>query len=242
VQTRPSLAVTLLTAMLGWMPVGASQLPVTTLDDASPWVAAARIRLLDELQHARPDIRRFELTVIGHPSTPRSAEAGPSVAIHGEALSPRQCVWVSLARGGRPAGSIPVWFSVKAFRPVLVSQRSRAARSTVESDDFTVAERDVAMLGGVPLEVEIDMAQLRARRAIAAGHIVMKADLEPMPPVLRGQEVSVEVRYGSVAIATSAVALREGRVGESVIVQNPDSRLTYAAQVVGPGRAMVVEQ
>jgi flagella basal body P-ring formation protein FlgA len=231
----------LLTAMLGWMPVGASQLSDSAPGDASPWVAAARTRLLGELQHARPDIRRFELKVIGHPSVPRSAEAGPSVAIHGAALSPRQCVWVSLGRGGRAAGSIPVWFSVKAFRPVLVSQRSRAARSRVESDDFTVDERDVAMLDGVPLEMEADIAQLRSRRAIAAGHIIMKADLEPMPPVSRGQEVSVEVHYGSVAIETSAVALREGRVGESVMVRNPDSRLTYAAQVVGPGRAMVVD-
>jgi flagella basal body P-ring formation protein FlgA len=62
-----------------------------------------------------------------------------------------------------------------------------------------------------------------------------------MPQVLRGQEVTVEVKHGAVEIETSAVALREARLGEPVTLQNPTSHMTYAARVVGQGRAAVIE-
>jgi flagella basal body P-ring formation protein FlgA len=211
------------------------------VDDESPMVTAARTRLLSQLQHERPDIRRFELTVIGHPAVPVLAERAAAI-VPGGVLSSRKCVWIALGRAGRSAGSMPVWFSVKAFRPVLVAQTSHAARANVNPGDFIVDERDVAMLSGVPLDIDSDVTQMRARRVISAGRIVLKQDLEPLPPILRGQEVSVEIRYGAVDIETQAIALREARFGEPVTLQNPDSRMTYAARVVGQGRAMVVEQ
>jgi flagella basal body P-ring formation protein FlgA len=202
----------------------------------NPSVAVARAHLLDHLQHMRPDIERFELIPLGQPPS----LAHPVVAadaIHGNVLSARTCVWL----GGRSAGSVPVWFSVKAYRPVLVSQRSRAARDAVEAGDFAVEERDVAPLGADPLPVDMEVAQMRTRHVLSVGHIVLKQDLEPMPQILRGEEVTVEVRHGAVEIETSAVALREARFGEPVTLQNPTSHMTYAARVIGQGRAAVIE-
>ena len=217
----------------------------------SPPVGAARAYLLDHLRQVRPDIERFELTLIGHPPSFAPA-AVPAEAIHGSALSPRTCVWIKVGQRGNPqrgparespagAGSAPIWFSVKAYRPVLVSQRNRGARDSVDVSDFAVEERDVAPLSSVPLAVDADVTRMRARHVITAGRIVLKEDLEEMPPVLRGQEVTVEVRHGAVEIETSAVALREARLGEPVTLQNPTSHMTYAARVVGQGRAAVIE-
>ena len=217
----------------------------------SPTVTAARARLLDHLHRMRPDIQRFELTAIGHlrahptvgqDSTTARALAVSANAVHGDALSPRTCVWVAVGHGAKPAGSVPVWFGVKAFRSVLVSQRNRGARDVVDASDFTVEERDVAPLGGVPLEIDSNLTQMRARRVISSGHILLKGDVEPMPQILRGQEVTVEVKYRSVDIETSAVAMREGRLGESVTLQNPGSHMVYAARVVGQGRAVVIDR
>jgi flagella basal body P-ring formation protein FlgA len=207
--------------------------------DESPLVATARAKLLDQLQHARPDIRRFELTVLGHPTGRASTDQGSAVVSGTATLGARKCIWVRL---GPSAGSVPVWFAVQAFRPVLVSQTRRVVRSSLNPEDVSVDERDVAMLSGVPLDVDTDLHQMRVRRAISTGRILLKADVEPIPPILRGQEVAVEVRYGSVDIETHAVALREAQFGEAVMLQNPESHLTYAARVVGQGRAMVVDQ
>jgi len=207
-------------------------------DADSPPVAVARAHLLDHLRQVRPDVGRFELTLIGHPPSFARAVV-PDNAIHGNALSSRTCVWIE---GGRSAGSVvPVWFAVKAYRPVLVSQHGRGARDPVDAGDFAVEERDVAPLSGVPLAVNEDLSRLRARHVIGAGRVVLKDDVEDIPQVLRGQEVDVLVKHGAVEIETSAVALREARLGDAVMLQNPTSHLTYAGRVVGQGRAVVSE-
>jgi len=202
----------------------------------SPAVAVARAHLLDHLHRMRPDIDRFELTALGvAPSLAHPVVAAD--AIHGNVLSARTCVWL----GGRSTGSVPVWFSVKAYQPVLVSQRNHAARDAVDANDFAVEERDVAPLGGEPLPVDTEVGLMRARHVLSVGHIVLKQDLEPLPQILRGEEVTVEVRHGAVQIETSAVALREARFGEAVTLQNPTSHMTYAGRVVGQGRVVVIE-
>jgi|SRR5581483_2951069 len=206
-------------------------------DADSPPVAAARAHLLEHLRQVRPDVERFELTLIGHPPS-FARVVVPDNAIHGNALTARTCVWIE---GGRSVGSVPVWFAVKAYRAVLVSQRSRGVRDPVDGGDFAVEERDVAPLSGVPLAVNVDLSQLRTRHVIGAGRVVLKDDVEEIPQVLRGQEVTVEVKHGAVEIQTSAVALREARLGEPVMLQNPTSHLTYAGRVVGQGRAVVAE-
>jgi flagella basal body P-ring formation protein FlgA len=249
-------ALTLL--LLGGMAVAVAAAAESAADVGNPAIGAARAHLLDHLRQVRPDIGRFELTPIGH--TPAFIPVGATAeATHGSVLSPRTCVWIKVGRAGslateRPAttersarespagaGSVPVWFSVKAYRPVLVTQRNRGARDSVDAGDFTVEERDVAPLSGVPLAVDADVTRMRARHAIAAGRIVVKEDLEEMPQVLRGQEVTVEVRHGAVEIETSAVALREARLGEPVTLQNPSSHMNYAARVVGQARVAVIE-
>jgi flagella basal body P-ring formation protein FlgA len=201
----------------------------------SPLVVAARAHLQDHLHQIRPDVERFELTLVGHPPAISGSAVVSANAVHGNVLSPRSCVWI------QASGSVPVWFSVKAYRKVLVSQRNRGARDSVEAGDFTIEERDVAPLGSVPLALDTDVARMRARHVISAGRVVLKEDLEEIPQVLRGQEVTVEVKHGAVEIETSAVALREARLGEAVTLQNPTSHMTYAARVVGQGRVAVIQ-
>jgi flagella basal body P-ring formation protein FlgA len=208
-----------------------------------PLVSMARMRLQERLQQMRPDITRIELTALGRPPKSSMKGAKTFVAVGlppGTALSAHMCAWIEARVQGRSIGSVPVWFAVKAFRPVLVSQRSRAARDPVDAADFLVEERDVASLGQIPMNIATDVTHLRARRAISQGRILRREDVEELPQILRGQEVIVEVKYGSVAIETNAVALREARLGEAVSLQNPTSHLMYNARVVGDGRAAVL--
>jgi flagella basal body P-ring formation protein FlgA len=250
--------------LLGGTALAAAGAAESAADVDNPVVGAARVHLLEHLRQLRPDIERFELTLIGH--MPAFIPVGaPAEATHGSVLSPRTCVWIKTGRAGSPAterrpsgqrgnpqrgptrespagaGSVPVWFAVKAYRPVLVTQRNRGARDSVDAGDFAVEERDVAPLSGVPWAVDADVTRMRSRHAIATGRIVMKEDLEEMPQVLRGQEVTVEVRHGAVEIETSAIAVREARLGEPVTLQNPSSHMNYAARVVGQARAVVIE-
>jgi flagella basal body P-ring formation protein FlgA len=214
----------------------------------SPDVAAARAELLHRLHQARPDLDRIELAVIG-PAGLRTTEAASgsrvipaNAAVQSNTLARRMCVWVRRRRAGRSAGSVPVWFSVQAFRSVLVTQRRRNARESLVADDLAVEEQDVAAFSAIPLALDTDLARVRMRRSVSTGHVLLQGDLEEVPPILEGQEVVVEVTQGAVAIQTRAVALREARLGERVTLQNPTSHETYTAQVVGTGRAEVVDR
>lgn len=206
-------------------------------------VVAARASLIAQLHHIRPDISRIDATVMGHPASPMVAGARwvvPSHALCGHALAAHMCVWIERrSAGGRAIASVPVWFSVHAYRPVLVSATHHWARDGVGARDFTVEMRDVAGLGAIPVDVQASFTGMRARRALIAGRILMRSDIEPIPEVLRGDEVTVEVTDGPVAIQTQAVALREARLGQTIELRNPTSRKTYTAQVVGRGRAAV---
>lgn len=205
-------------------------------------VAAARASLIAQLRHLRPDISRIDATVIGHPASPLPAGkswALPLHAMRGHALAPHLCVWVEVRSADREVSSVPVWFAVKAYRPVLVSATHHWARDSVGAQDFTVETRDVAGLGAIPVDVKASLAGMRARRALAPGHILLRPDIEPVPEVLRGDKVAVQVTDGPVAIETDGIALREARLGQTIELRNPTSQKTYTAQVVGRGRAAV---
>jgi flagella basal body P-ring formation protein FlgA len=212
----------------------------------SPDIVAARAQLLHRLRQSRPDLDRIELAVIrpaaAHSAAVPASGVIPANAVQSNTLARRMCVWVQHRRAGRPAGSVPVWFSVQAFRSVLVTQRRRNVRESLEADDLAVEERDVAAFSAVPLALDTDLARVRMRHAVSTGHVLLKSDLEETPPVLEGQEVVVEVKQGAVAIQTRAVALREARLGERVPLQNPTSHETYTAQVVGAGRVEVLDR
>lgn len=228
---------------LGSIPTGGS---ATEASANSATIAAARAQLLQRLREVRPDLGRIELTVTRLPDS-RSIATGPTVvipanAVQSSVLSARMCVWVTQGRGGHSAGSVPIWFSVKAFRSVLVTQQSHNARDAIAADDLTVEERDVARFSDIPLAINTDLARMRMHRAVMTGHVLLKGDVEPTPQVLRGEEVAVEVQHGAVAIETRAVALREARLGEPVMLQNPTSHETYMARVIGTARAEVVDR
>ncbi len=220
--------------------------PQTAAIEPDALVSSAREHLVQHVREIRPDVDRVEVSLMGRSPELRSV-AGmqavvPANAFHEPGLSARACVWVQLRRAGRTVGSVPVWFAVKAYRQVLVAQEPHRARDQVSANDFVPEERDVASLAGEPVEVGTELDGMRARRAIPTGRVLLKSDLEPLPQILRGQEVAVEVKYGAVAIETQAVAMREARLGESVTLQNPTSHMTYMARVVGQGRAAVVTQ
>lgn len=238
---RSSLSMRL--AVLGGLCALACMAPAARAAAREPAViAAARVSLIAELRQIRPDISRIDAAVIGQPASPLPAGASwvvPRHAMRGHALAPHLCVWVELRSAGRAASSVPVWFAVKAYRPVLVSATHHWARDSVGAEDFTVEMRDVAGLSAIPLDVKASLAGMRARRALAPGHILMRSDIEPIPEVLRGDKVAVQVTDGPVAIETDGIALREARLGQTIELRNPTSQKTYTAQVVGRGRAVV---
>jgi flagella basal body P-ring formation protein FlgA len=227
------------TSLLGLFPLCATASALSSSGAQPSLIVAARDSLLAGIRQMRPDLTRVDVSLLGHPAAPALAGAELLAVFPAHRLSARECVWVSVSRGGKSIASVPVWFSVRAMSLVLVTERAHGAHETVSRTEVSMEERDVAGLLDQPVDRETDLSLLRTRHAIAAGRVLLHRDLEERPPVLAGDDVDVAVKHRSIAIETRAVALREARLGESVELKNPDSAQTYRARVTGPGRAEV---
>lgn len=208
------------------------------------FVQPARERLLEHLRVRHPEISRIEATPIGTakltlPSGPLSLSVR---TIRGERLAKRMCVWIDASVNGAPAGSLPLWFAVSAYRPAAVAALDVPRHDVLEAGNVRVEEHDVAGLASDPLTLDFASDKLRARYPLSPGRVILASDVEPKPSVHRHQEIQVQVRSGGVTIETSGIAMEEGQVGDRVSVRNPDSRKTYRAQVVAEGVVMVAAQ
>lgn len=61
---------------------------------------------------------------------------------------------------------------------------------------------------------------------------------EPLA-VNQGEKVRILLDKGGLSIETRAIAMGKGRVGDEIVVRNPESSRRYRARITGPGEATV---
>lgn len=205
-----------------------------------PWVEQARSFLAQQLGAGDGAWQRVEVVPVGQVERVRiPAEASLQPRLVGEArAAKRMCVWVDVVVKGRRVQSLPVWFAVSAYRPVAVATRALVAQEAIDSVDVRFEERDVAAINGKAILAGHDFSAQRMRRPVGAGQALVASDVEARPTVSRHQEIDVRVSAGSVVIDTKGIALAEGRVGQNILVRNPDSQETYYARVIADGKVM----
>ncbi len=81
-------------------------------------------------------------------------------------------------------------------------------------------------------------AGYRLRNAVATGHTLTQADLEPIPLVNAGERVRLSVKSGSLIISADATARGPGAMGDKIRVELP-TRKWVQAVVTGSGEARV---
>lgn len=207
--------------------------------DSGRLVTVAREALLEQMS---AQYARVEVTAVGGPYemhhsvgqvlvTPRVS--GPSP------IRPRMRVWLDVSLDGRHYRSVPIWFAVKAYAPVQVAKRSMAARQRITSNDFRIEERNVVGIRGVPVPTGEVLGSAWLKRGIGAGEVLVDAAMESAPLIERGDDVSVKVVMGSIQIETNGIALANGRLGDTIKVENPGSREAFSGKVIGE-RAILI--
>ena len=151
----------------------------------------------------------------------------------------RMCVWVDVEIDGRGYRSIPVWFTVKALRQVHVARQKLRAGELLRAEDLGSDWVDAATLASTPLAADAPLTGLRLRRAVDAGRPLLVSAVETRPAVLRNQPVDVELVLGAVRLQTAGIALRDARIGETVMIRNPASNERFGALVVAEGTVRV---
>jgi len=80
---------------------------------------------------------------------------------------------------------------------------------------------------------------MAARRPLREGTAVQGRDLSAPLVVKRDEMISVAFESGAISLTLQGKALKDGAVGESVQVLNPQSKKVIEAVVSGPGKAVV---
>jgi flagella basal body P-ring formation protein FlgA len=136
---------------------------------------------------------------------------------------------------GEPLGYLNAKVDAWASAEVLMLRRPVKQGEPILPEDLTVArarlQPGAAFLPARPEAV----AGCQATRAISAMAPLAEGDLEIPLAVRRGEPVSVETNAGCFRVRSVAKALANGRLGEFIVAENPETRKRYAVRVIGPG-------
>jgi flagella basal body P-ring formation protein FlgA len=134
-----------------------------------------------------------------------------------------------------PAWTIYVPVRLHAWVEAIVAAANLSPNTRLAADHLSRARVDMfGSSGGLVL----DPAQAEGkilRVGLLAGAPILSPFLELPTVVRRGQKVLLTLTASTMVIKATAVAMEDGRVGDSIMVENPDSKKTLHATVAADG-------
>lgn len=155
-------------------------------------------------------------------------------------LAGRVRVEVALNVNDERRGSVPVFFDVQIQQEVAVAKRRIEAGEVLNAESLHADSRAVSSQAAYPTFQDC-LAGQRAKRPLAPGQVIARADLEAVPtsgaaPLVRPRDaVRIVARVGGLRISTSGEALQEGRAGQTIRVRNTSSNRVIQGRVVERG-------
>lgn len=160
-----------------------------------------------------------------------------------QALRARVRVWVDVLVDGAVIRSQLVPFAVRVLEAVPVARRALERGQLLDCADLDTRTVDVAALSEPVARGACGAAAapLRLRRALAQGEALQADALQAMPDVVQGEPVRLRARSGAIEVESMALALRDGVVGQRVMVRPSAASAPVAALVDGRGRVHALE-
>jgi flagella basal body P-ring formation protein FlgA len=201
------------------------------------WVEMAQKTLHERLHEAYPQVTSWTLMPLLS-ERQAAAEASDDVHVDAKQLGKRSALQVSWLEEGRQVRQA-LWFDVIGEQPasmldVDVKRNEPIPTAAVRTDERAPWEPTCEVVHpGTSLQ------GMRARKALRAGDLLCAGDMEPKPPVSRGEQVVVRSSAGLVSVQSKGIAEQDGVVGERLRVRNPSSGEFYLALVVAEGEVVV---
>lgn len=144
---------------------------------------------------------------------------------------------VGVLADGAVVQSVPLRVTVRLVRSVVTARRPINQDAVIRATDVERASISFSRLEGLGLGDEAAVIGQRSRKFLEPGTVIQNDDLEVVPLVTRGQIVTLESVEGGIVIVTSAKCVADGRLGETVVVRDPNQKgVEFEAVVVGPGK------
>ncbi|MFM8454202.1 MAG: flagellar basal body P-ring formation chaperone FlgA [Gammaproteobacteria bacterium] len=132
----------------------------------------------------------------------------------------------------------PTWstyapFEISIKKPVMTLNRNIEAKEKLEPSDIRWVPANVLTLNRGFLDHLETLNGKIARRNLKAGTVLIPDDLQKQKLIQRGQIVSVQARRGTLLVSTQGKALNDGFMGESIKVENLNSKRVIQGTVKG---------
>lgn len=116
-------------------------------------------------------------------------------------------------------------------RGTLINRRQVRLREVMVTDRHQTFVTDTALVVGQV-----------ASRAIKPGDLITAGEVQMPLAVHRRERVSVEMRVPGVKITFTGMARDQGSVGDSIEVENLETKEVFNAKIVGPGKVVAGEK
>lgn len=135
--------------------------------------------------------------------------------------------------------AVPVVIEAKLIQAVAVIVKPVPAGEALSETNVRIERRAIdASRRYLPAD---DLVGRKVTRPLPAGYTLCVGDIEQRPantePVLirARQRVTLTVRLGAMNVSASGEAMQDGKLGQTVRVQNIDSKKVLTGKVSGPG-------
>jgi flagella basal body P-ring formation protein FlgA len=137
---------------------------------------------------------------------------------------------------GEQSWSIYVPAQVALFRPMAVASRNLNRGDVVDSTDISIEIVNVSQLRQGYLARRENIVGKEVQRAMNKGEAFRGASLDSPLVIKRGDEVSIEIQAGMIAVSSFGTAMANGRIGQRIRVRNSQSDRIVSAEVVDAGK------
>jgi flagellar basal body P-ring formation protein FlgA len=135
-----------------------------------------------------------------------------------------------------PRWTIYVPVRLHAWVAAVVASVNLTPNTKLNADDLTRGPIDMFTNNGAFL-TDVKAAEGKVLRVgLLAGAPILSPFLEYPIVVHRGQQLILTLTTSTMSIEAPVLALEDGRIGDSIEVENPDSRKTMRATVLDDGR------
>jgi flagella basal body P-ring formation protein FlgA len=204
----------------------------------------AESALRERLRTAFPSVTKFRIDPLPmqwQASAWLERERVPHPTLLVTRLGAQSAVWVGTSPASGALRGALLWFKVAGYAPAVVSTHLLESGTALEAGDGQVALRDIVAAACQPLTRPAQLAGMRALRLVPAGELICAGAVEPMPPVVRGEPVTVRFAGSAVSVTAQVIAQSDGVIGAPVLVRNLDGGPLYSATVVGKAQVSVSE-
>lgn len=197
----------------------------------------ARNELQRRLQHVYPEVTSWTVQPMVSERQLELAGDAREIQIDAVKLGRRSAVQLSWREGGQHRRQA-TWFDVSGEQPGVLIAADVKRNETIRMD-LLRADRVSWMPGCGSVSLSESLQSMRSRKALRAGDSLCAEDLEPKPPVSRGERVLVQSQAGLVTVTVSGIAEQDGNIGDRLQVRDPSSGASYVASVAAEGEVIV---